>query len=141
MAETVGFTGSRTLPQACYPVVERAVAALPDGTLVVTGGCIGVDDYVAYLAHRYGFKVHGVIPADRSRVPPGWRDIYDTYEQMPMGSTYRQRDERLVEISDRLIALPLLPEDAPQSRRSGTWMTVRIARSTGKSVEVHDLFE
>lgn len=139
MTETVGFTGTRSLPTSCYADVERIVKALPQGTRVVTGGCVGVDDFVAFTAHANGYPVHSVVPADQSRVAPGWGDYCSSFEVMPPGTDYRARNERIVELSDRIIAIPEALEDAARSRRSGTWMTVRIARRAGKPVQVEIL--
>jgi NADH:ubiquinone oxidoreductase subunit len=138
---TVGFSGTRRLPTTAYERVGAIVATLPEGTRVVQGACIGVDSYVAWAAKRRGLHVHAVVPADRSRVPPDWRDWCDTFEEMPAGTDYRSRNARIAGQIDRLIAIPDAAEDAPQSRRSGTWMTVRIARRIGIPVEVYILDE
>jgi hypothetical protein len=95
-----------------------------------------VDALAARIAHGGRRRVHTIVPADRSRVDPYWRDHCDTFEEMPSGTDYRARNERIVELSDRLVALPEYPEDDHWSRRSGTWMTVRIARRAGKPVAV-----
>jgi hypothetical protein len=138
MSETVGFTGSRelSLPLAqSRRVIREAVQSLPKDARVVTGACIGVDAEVAYLA--YGtHHVHTIVPADRSRVDPHWRDYCDTFEEMPPGTTYRDRNERIVEVSTRLIGIAQAPENDIHSRRSGTWQTIRLARKAGRSVEV-----
>ena len=103
---------------------------------MVTGGCIGVDALVARMAHGGRRRVHTVVPADRSRVDPYWRKHCDTFEELDPGTTYSDRNERIVELSDRLVAFPEYPEHHNLSRRSGTWMTVRIAGRAGKPVEV-----
>jgi predicted Rossmann-fold nucleotide-binding protein len=136
MNETVGFTGTRRLGAEQRERVREIVCALPANTRIVVGGCIGVDDFVAWIARNDGQWVHGVIPADRSRVAPGWEDVCDTFEEMAPGTDYRARNQRIVELSDRIIAFPEAAEDDPRSRRSGTWMTVRIARRAGKPVHV-----
>jgi hypothetical protein len=60
---------------------------------------------------------------------------------MPPGTTFKQRDARMVEVGDRVIAFPLYPENDPRSKRSGTWMTVRLANRAGKPVKIHVLRE
>lgn len=141
MSETVGFTGTRSLTPAENPLIERVVDGLPGGTRVVTGACLGVDAQVAtyaFTAHA-GLKIHTIVPADRSRVDPDWLGWCHTYEEMPRGTTYRDRNIRIVTESDRLIAFPDHAEDVPESRRSGTWMTIRLCRKAGKPVEIHIL--
>lgn len=139
MTETVGFTGARRLGTADYAQVVEIVKALPEGARIVAGGCIGVDDYVSHIGHSTGRKVHIVLPSDRSRVASGWQDVCDTFEEMPAGTDYRARNQRIVDLSDRLIAIPEHDEHDPLSRRSGTWMTIRIARKAGKQVDTHVL--
>jgi predicted Rossmann fold nucleotide-binding protein DprA/Smf involved in DNA uptake len=137
--ETVGFTGTRSVGMADLPRIRQIVEALPDGTMVVTGACIGVDAAVARVANRRDLIVHTIVPADRSRVDPKWLCHVDTFEELPDGTTYRDRNARIVALSDRLIAIPDHAEHDPESRRSGTWQTIRLARRAGKPVEIHVL--
>jgi predicted Rossmann fold nucleotide-binding protein DprA/Smf involved in DNA uptake len=139
MSETVGFTGTRSANHRDAGKIADILAELSPDSTVVTGACVGVDMFVAAIARRLGMKVHTVVPADRSRVGRLWRQNCTTFEEMPPGTDYRDRNERIVALSDRVIAIPEAPEDAPESRRSGTWMTVRIARRAGKSVQVEPL--
>jgi predicted Rossmann fold nucleotide-binding protein DprA/Smf involved in DNA uptake len=137
MSETVGFTGSRHVTADMQEAIKKILLELHPEATVVTGACVGVDSYAAYRAWVLPFmKVHTIVPADHSRLDPYWRDHCDTFEHMPPGTDYRARNERIVELSDRLIAFPEHAEDDPRSRRSGTWMTVRIARKAGKPVQV-----
>ena len=141
MSETIGFTGTRHATPAMTDHLERIIAELPADCTVVTGACIGVDALAATLAYQRGLRVHTIVPADRSRVDREWRGWCHTFEEMPHGTTYRDRNQRIVERSTRLIAVPEAPENAPESRRSGTWMTVRIARRLGRPVQVEPLSE
>ena len=128
----VTFTGTRELPHEWEPRIHDLVGALPIGAVAVVGVCLGFDALVARLAHQRGVWVHAVVPADRSRVDPDWRRYAATWEEMAPGRTYRQRDERMVALAanyqGRVVAVPRWPEESERSRRSGTWMTVRIAR-------------
>ena len=139
MSKTVGFTGTRSITLADMPIIRQIVTALPDNAHVITGACIGVDAAVARVARQRGLHVHTVVPADRSRVDPHWRDYCTTFEEMPPGTDYRARNTRIVELSTDIIAIADRAEDDPKSRRSGTWMTVRIARKAGKPVDEHVL--
>jgi hypothetical protein len=141
MPETVGFTGTRSIRDCDLERIRAIVLGLPPGTTIVTGACIGVDAIVARIAHSPRYRVHTIVPANRSRVDPYWRKHCDVSEEMALGTDYRARNERIVELSDRLIAIAEYPEDHHRAQRSGTWQTVRIARRAGKTVEVHILNE
>ena len=83
--------------------------------------------------------VHVVVPADRSKVDPDWRLYCTSYELMPEGTTYRQRDERMVLLGTRLIGIANRPEKHGASIYSGAWMTVRIAHDMHRPVEAYVL--
>ena len=51
--------------------------------------------------------------------------------EMPPGSTYRDRNARLVAEADIVFAFPAYTEDDPRSLRSGTWQAARMARKAG----------
>lgn len=144
MTLTVGFTGTRrALTRDEQFRIAGLIHHLPEGTRIVTGACIGLDAFVAAFARREGRPVHTIVPADRSRVDPHWRDHCTTYELMSKGTTFRNRNVKivgeLVGPDDYLIAVPDHVEQAPESLRSGTWQTIRLARKSGKPVEVHVL--
>jgi len=121
-----GFTGTRTLEPADDDTIAHTLSMLKDGTEFTTGACIGVDSFVGqsfWLAKPDA--VHRVVvPADRSRVDHWWthRAIGDTVrvEEMPTGTTYKDRNLRIVEQSDVLVAFPAHPEDDPRSMRGPT---------------------
>jgi hypothetical protein len=135
MDKHVSFTGTRDITPADYPAIRDMVYGLPATTIIVTGACIGVDAFVARAAKAMSYRVHTVVPADRSRVDPEWRDHCDTFEEMPTGTTYRDRNVRLVELADDEVrAIVAHAEGDITSRRSGTWQTIRLARKAGKYV-------
>jgi hypothetical protein len=139
----VATSGTRErLTMAQAALVRDKVLSLPPGTTVVTGGCVGVDALIATVAYRAGrYHVLTVLPADHSRVDPNWKDHCHEHIQMEHGTTYRQRDAMVVLHGDNLLAFPLYPEDDPRSKRSGTWMTVRLAKRAAKPVEAFVLSE
>lgn len=140
MSETVGLSGTRRpLTRAEQDRVREIVLALPMGTRIVHGACVGLDAFVGMIATRHGYRVHAVVPSDRSRVDSLWQFHCTTYEEMPEGTDYRDRNQRIVLQSDKLIAIPDHDEHAPESRRSGTWQTFRLARKARKRVEAHIL--
>lgn len=135
----VGWTGTRRLTDDMRRFIDTAIDKLHGAVWVITGGCVGVDAYVAEVAFRRGLHVHTILPADRSRVDPQWRDHCTTYEEMSRGTTYRDRNERIVALTTTdMFAVPEASEDDPISRRSGTWMTVRIARRARKWLTIFD---
>lgn len=136
----VGFTGSRSLTEKDRWILEPAIEAIPDRVVIVTGACVGVDAQIARIATEHRKYVHTIVPADRTRVDPFFVDYCVSYEEMPPSSEpYRDRNQRIVDYSNVLIAFPAYKEEHPKSRRSGTWMTVRMARKQGVPARVHAL--
>lgn len=133
----IGTSGSRgPLTKAQIALIRAKILSLPEGTTVVTGGCVGVDALIAETAYESGdLKVHTILPADHKAVDPKWREHCHTWRQMPAGTTYRDRDQAVVEESDNLLAFPLYKESDSRARRSGTWMTIRMARRAVQSIE------
>jgi predicted Rossmann fold nucleotide-binding protein DprA/Smf involved in DNA uptake len=133
----IGWTGTRTLRKRDLWIVRAAVASfVPRSVQFVTGGCVGVDAEVARLATTFGVYVHTIIPWDRSRVDPEWSAFCDSHELMPEGSSYADRNRRIVAMSDLLVGVAQHPEGHIGSRRSGTWQTLRIARRAGVPTRV-----
>lgn len=126
------FTGTRNPPPSAKNTVRLYLMTLdPEVDELVIGCCIGVDTIVGEEGHKLGFQVHGVVPANRSQVPPYWIDFCTSWEFMPKDTDYMDRNQRIVDISTDLTAFPL---DAVEHQRSGTWATVRRARKASKSV-------
>jgi hypothetical protein len=137
----LGFTGTRHLDEygreAIAGTIGGFVGFVAEAGLrmeIVHGGCVGADAFAGQTGliysgvHEGGTDVHAVIPADKSRVPVDWRQHCHTYELMPPGSTYRDRNKRIVRRAQMLFAVANYPEHHGKSRRSGTWQTVRIAQ-------------
>jgi len=146
-----GFSGSRHLTAEQKTIVDEVLSTL-NGSEWTTGACIGVDAYIGRkLWYDRPESLHRVvIPADRSRVEYWWthRAIRDAgpqsgvlLEEMMPGMSYADRNQRIVQHSDVLVAFPAYPETDPRSKRSGTWQTVRMARRAGLDVLVTVLDE
>ena len=149
-----GFSGTRylrDLRRAGELVVvgelEAVLADAPERAEYTTGACVGTDAFIgAWLWRHAPRALHRVVvPADRSRVESWWlhraiREAAGSYgvevEEMGPGTSYRDRNLRIVERSDVLVAFPAYGEDDPRSLRSGTWQTVRMARRAGLEVRV-----
>jgi predicted Rossmann fold nucleotide-binding protein DprA/Smf involved in DNA uptake len=116
-------------------LLTEAITALPRGTIVVQGGAIGIDYEAARIAHNLGLDVWTIYPSDHSHISTTTRIRSTRVEYMPPGTSYRQRNERVVGLSDWVIAVPERPSNGVDWG-SGTWMTVRIAKGVGKAVVV-----
>ena len=135
--EIVGFTGSRAVSDRMRRFIDGVLDALDTDTdSVVTGGCVGVDAYVARAASTRGLLVFTVLPANMDQADPEW-DLYcDEASHMPAGTTYKDRNAMLVHLSERMVGVPAYGEHHPKSKRSGTWQTIRLCRKAGKPIDV-----
>jgi hypothetical protein len=135
----IGWSGSRRDPLAVErhaEIVQHALTTLPRTPFgFVTGACMGIDTVVGrWLATVHPLVPHLVIvPADRSRVVEWWHDfdfgeVNLTVRNMPPGTSYAERNLKIVETSRVLGSFPEYPEHDERSRRSGTWQTIRLAR-------------
>lgn len=145
----IGFTGTRHLKtDEQRAVIDVALQHVGYGTEFVTGSCVGVDAYAGLtLVKMYPRARHRVIvPANRKYVDYWWHPIDKWLEQgidlivdlMPVGTSFRERDQEIVNASDELVAFASHPEDHGASRRSGTWLTVRLGRAAG--IKIHPPF-
>jgi len=135
MHKIIAVTGARELPEGSEAIISGwldTVIRASQPEEIVTGGCVGVDALVARLARARGIRVHTIVPANRRLVDPEWQDHCDTYQEMPEGTDYRNRNIALVDRGEMLVAFPTYEELHPASRRSGTWQTYRIAVKSRK---------
>lgn len=132
----IGITATRTLTAAGERHIRNALkiaAAENQIEMVITGGAIGGDAFAARVATGLGLWVRTILPEDAKEIDPQWADYCDESEG---GYPYRARNTRIVEQCTILFAFPAYPEAAPASKRSGTWMTVRIAKGQGREVRI-----
>lgn len=129
----VGFTGSREgMTSAQHEAVRAILSALRPGD-VHHGDCVGADNDLHEICVELGLWIT-IHPPDveRHRAHCGGVWVSVTHPPLP----YRKRNLAIVDACDLLIACPSGNESADSQRRSGTWMTVRMARKTGKSVHI-----
>jgi hypothetical protein len=134
---SIAFTGPITLKAQSYLQVQYTLATLPDPSptlYILTGGCVGLDTYVAEVLHARGYHVHTVLPGDLSKVDPAWQAHCSSHEFTPLlgtpAETYRLRNQRMVGLCDRLIVF------AYTIGRNGETMTYNLARKAGKPTQV-----
>jgi len=130
----IGVTAARALNERGEQNITAALADVA-GTaeMVITGGAIGGDAFAARCAHGLRLWVRTIFPLSVKEVDPDWR-LYADEAEGPY--EYRERNERIVDQCSVLYAFPAFPEDHPRSRRSGTWLTIRMARKAGKPVKL-----
>ena len=138
---TIAFTGPQTLSEKERGVVIATLDTLmlehnQRDTYIVTGGCIGLDACVAFYMHLRGYHVHTVLPALSAKTDPDWEAYCSSHEKCPPGvtnsDTYRIRNQRMVGISDRLVAFLKHGELG----RNGETMTFNIARHANKPARI-----
>lgn len=123
-----GFTGAQRGAPEDVILQHLETLALTSDDRIITGGCIGVDSQIFWLVREHYPTVPQtvVIPSNFIKVDQSilWRA--DHVIRMPKGTTYRERNERLVEESDSITAF------WTGAIRSGTNMTKNIAKRAGK---------
>jgi hypothetical protein len=140
----LGFTGTRDLGDNVNRLEDyfgggRMHLFFEEFDGFVTGACMGFDAFIGrFLALKYPEKEHVcIVPADMSRVDPWWQEFDPgviTIIKMDDGTDYRDRNTEIVNRSTTLFYCAEYAEAHPKSRRSGTWMTVRIAQDADRPV-------
>lgn len=139
VSDVLGFTGTRFIAGREDLLLVWASTLRPADEYV-TGACIGFDVFIGkYLAMTYPDAIHRVIvPANRSQIARWWDSPYFshvTVQEMPPNSTYKQRNQEIVNVSTRLEYCAAFTEKHGNSQRSGTWQTIRMARRKGIPVQ------
>lgn len=138
-----GFTGTRDFDETNLVVVSKVTFILKQLetkqiTEFTTGACRGIDDFIFRTCLKlYPNAWHRVIvPWNKSQViiPAQTENVEIIY--MPEGTTYRERNERIVDFTDELHAFPY----SEGRIRSGTVMTINIAGRRGIPVKKHVLY-
>jgi hypothetical protein len=132
----IGFSGSRKiLYEDAVLQVEMVLNEIylqyAKEVEIITGGCVGVDEIVARVATGLLLNHTVILPEKRGLIDKHW-SVYCTKYIEHKGS-YKERDAEIVKRSDILFAFPSCDEKDAEGNytRSGTWMTVRLARQKG----------
>lgn len=122
----VGFTGTRLAPtDSQLDRVRRALVAL-GATELHHGDCEGSDSAAHDIARELGLRIV-VHPPQASLLR-----AYRSGDVIAPVKPYLDRNRDIVDETEWLIATP----DGPERKRSGTWSTIRYARSIGRNVSV-----
>lgn len=132
----VGFTGTRnglTGPQK--DALRAILLSLFEGTLkddhsawLHHGDCLGADATCHEIAREIGFCICLHPPTEDTLRAFLDKDCEEEFPELP----YLARNRQIVENADVLVACP----EGPETVRSGTWSTVRLARKRGVPVIV-----
>lgn len=126
----IGFTGSRTgLSSQQRTALLRVLMDLaPDKIEVHHGMCVGADqDFNSLVRNQYASEERLIV----GHPPINNRYLGDMHVDVLRDvKEYMERNRDIVKETVLLIACP----NAPERQRSGTWATVRFARSTNKRI-------
>lgn len=147
------FTGTRNLPGIIdqpvhwsrqMRIVYQILANLcKDGAKFITGAAPGIDAFVQFWAlNLYPKAEHEVIiPGEKVKgiewIMPGNPRV--SIIQLPKGMGTKVRNSLLVARAESVIGFPAYAEGHNNSIYSGTWQTLRMARSAGKIKHVEIL--
>jgi hypothetical protein len=126
----IGFTGSRRgMTAAQQHQLEVLLRGLGVGSELHHGDCVGADDVAGQVAHRLDYRVVSHPPTnERLRA-------HSVADEVREPLDYLIRNRCIVDETEMLIAAP----DGPERLHSGTWATIRYARSLGRRVVVLEL--
>ena len=134
MTIAVGFTGTRNgMSSSQMQSFRKLVAELMNiDSSFHHGDCIGADaeahDIVLSIIPDISIVIH----------PPskGTMRAYKDQGHVLPPKDYIARNHNIVDSTSVLIAAPSSAEHDPASKRSGTWATIRYARSKGKKIYI-----
>ena len=124
----IGFTGTRAGMSAEQRDVCAVLLTELHGEELHHGDAIGADAEMHQLAVAAGIPI--VIHPPSNPANRACCESASMRAELP----YSARNRAIVDETEILIAAPKSPEH--QARRSGTWRTIRYARSAGRQVVV-----
>lgn len=135
--ECVAFTGPEDVGYEAYDYIEHTIRNLPRFTCYVSGGAYGVDSFAALIAYRkFPDAEHKIYYPDDEGNRYNKR-LVQVLGRRPnvcirgIKGGYMKRNDALVKAADILVAFP---ETSTEQLRSGTWATIRRARTSGVPV-------
>ena len=125
----IGFTGGRTQPTPEQSRWLRHYMVRDEIKEVHHGACVGADALVHHIAWNLPTVVHPCTLVNHVATeclrPSPRVQVLEPLEPLV-------RNRAIVDACDRLVVLP----DRAECQRSGTWATVRYARSQGKPIVI-----
>lgn len=122
----VGFSGTRAkLHPRRFVELENLLEKIAVSELH-HGDCVGCDAMAHEIAEAMGCKVV---------IHPPVKDDLRAFKKSPLtreSKYYLDRNRDIVDETEVLVAMPQFPDR--ETKRSGTWYTIRYARSKGKKV-------
>jgi hypothetical protein len=132
MTKRVGFTG--TQKGACpeqLALVEQLLKSLKQAGHAEFhhGQCVGADEQAAKIAKALGYRVvaHPGLAKDPANLM--FRSDWSENDEVREAKPFIKRDRDIVDETHVMLAAPLTREEQV---RSGTWTTVRYAKSRGR---------
>jgi hypothetical protein len=121
----LGITGNRSgLTDAQRVILRIEIGKAKE---VHHGACVGADAAAHYVARQKGKRVVVHPPKKQEHM----MDIDPNVTWLP-ALEYLERNHKIVDACDGLLAFP----SGPERLRSGTWATVRYAKTVGKPVKI-----
>jgi hypothetical protein len=122
----VGFTGTRKGMTRVQRQTVKALLMSGRATEFHHGDCVGADAEAHDVARelRLWVVVHPPTNIEKRAFRQG--------DETQPPRTYLTRNMRIVDDTEKIIAAP----DGPERTRSGTWYTIRYAKSQNKPVSV-----
>ena len=126
----VGFTGTRRGMSGNQKAeLEQLLQELqPESEYFHHGDCVGSDAQAHEIASRLGYEII-IHPPENSSARAFCKGSEVTLPPLP----YLIRNHRIVELCHVLIAATL---SSTEEQRSGTWATVRYAKSNNRKVHI-----
>jgi len=144
MVYSIGFTASRNIIGVSPSFWGNHLSVL-NADVYITGGCFGGDSVIGKtLLRLFPSAIHLiVVPGDTSKVDFWWqRKETNNLENikiywMPEDSSYKDRNQKIVTLSNEIIGFPEYDEADSRSLRSGTWQTIRLATKAIKKTSIY----
>ena len=131
----LGVTGTRTTPtlaQLGYLYTHMRTLHYKGCRTLHHGCCTGWDEAAHHLARSLGWRIVIHPPTNELYMAREFTDLeWPAWEVRP-AKPYAERNQDIVNESTRIIAGPLHPQADERSKRSGTWMTLRMAYDARK---------